>query len=245
MDNALYVGLSRQMTLRRELDVVANNIANANTTGFKVEQLMVRTEPAKPARTVGGSYPVKFVLDDGVARDFGQGALSKTDGDFDLAIEGNGFFKVSTGGGERYTRDGRFTMGADGKLLTQNGNAVLDDGGGEILLDPLKGPVTIAKDGTVSQGAERAGKIAVVRMADLASLRKDGDNLYRNISNDTPQAATDAVIHQGMLEASNVQSIKQITKLIEVNRAYESVAKMMDQTAELSRSAVERMGKVQ
>ena len=245
MDNALYVGLSRQMTLRRELDVVANNIANANTTGFKVEQLMVRTEPARPARTAGGSYPVKFVLDDGVARDFGQGALSKTDGDFDLAIEGNGFFKVSTGSGERYTRDGRFTMGADGKLLTQNGNAVLDDGGGEILLDPLKGPVTIAKDGTVSQGAERAGKIAVVRMADLASLRKDGDNLYRNISNDTPQAATDAVIHQGMLEASNVQSLKQIVKLIEVNRAYESVAKMMDQTAELSRSAVERMGKVQ
>ncbi|MBC7670705.1 flagellar basal-body rod protein FlgF [Caulobacter sp. DWR2-3-1b2] len=245
MDNALYVGLSRQMTLRRELDVVANNIANANTTGFKVEQLMVRTEPARPARTAGGSYPVKFVLDDGVARDFGQGALSKTDGDFDLAIEGNGFFKVSTGSGERYTRDGRFTMGADGKLLAQNGNAVLDDGGGEILLDPLKGPVTIAKDGTVSQGAERAGKIAVVRMADLASLRKDGDNLYRNISNDTPQAATDAVIHQGMLEASNVQSLKQIVKLIEVNRAYESVAKMMDQTAELSRSAVERMGKVQ
>ncbi|CAN5331570.1 flagellar basal-body rod protein FlgF [soil metagenome] len=245
MDNALYVGLSRQMTLRRELDIVANNIANANTTGFKVEQLMVRTEPARPARTAGGSYPVKFVLDDGVARDFGQGALSKTDGDFDLAIEGNGFFKVSTGSGERYTRDGRFTMGADGKLLTQNGNAVLDDGGGEILLDPLKGPVTIARDGTVSQGAERAGKIAVVRMADLASLRKDGDNLYRNISNDTPQVATDAVIHQGMLEASNVQSIKQITKLIEVNRAYESVAKMMDQTTELSRSAVERMGKVQ
>jgi flagellar basal-body rod protein FlgF len=245
MDNALYVGLSRQMTLRRELDIVANNIANANTTGFKVEQLMVRTEPAKPARTVGGSYPVKFVLDDGVARDFSQGALSQTGGDFDLAIEGQGFFKVSTAGGERYTRDGRFTMSPEGKLVTENGSAVLDDGGGEILIDPLKGAVTIARDGSVSQGAERVGKIGVVRMADLASLRKDGDNLYRNVSNDTPQPATDAIVHQGMLEASNVQSIQQITKLIEVNRAYESVAKMMDQTTELSRSAVERMGKVQ
>jgi len=245
MDNALYVGLSRQMTLRRELDIVANNIANANTTGFKVEQLMVRTEPAKPARTVGGSYPVKFVLDDGVARDFGQGALNQTGGDFDLALEGQGFFKVSTAGGERYTRDGRFTMSPEGKLVTQNGAPVLDDGGGEILIDPLKGAVTIARDGSVSQGAERVGKIGVVRMADLASLRKDGDNLYRNVSNDTPQPATDAIVHQGMLEASNVQSIQQITKLIEVNRAYESVAKMMDQTTELSRSAVERMGKVQ
>lgn len=245
MDNALYVGLSRQMTLRRELDIVANNIANANTTGFKVEELMVRTEPAKPARTVGGSYPVKFVLDDGVARDFGQGALTQTGGDFDLAIEGQGFFKVSTAGGERYTRDGRFTMSSEGKLVTQNGQAVLDEGGGEILVDPLKGPATIARDGTVSQGAERAGKIAVVRPTDLASFRKDGDNLYRNTTNDTPQAAPNAAIHQGMLEASNVQSITQITKLIEVSRAYESMAKMMDQTAELSRSAVERLGKPQ
>jgi flagellar basal-body rod protein FlgF len=245
MDNALYVGLSRQMTLRRELDIVANNIANANTTGFKVEELMVRTEPAKPARTAGGTNPVKFVLDDGVARDFGQGALTQTGGDFDLALEGQGFFKVSTAGGERYTRDGRFTMGPDGKLVTQNGQSVLDEGGGEILLDPLKGPVTIARDGTVSQGAELLGKIAVVRPTDLASFRKDGDNLYRNTTNDTPQAAPAAAIHQGMLEASNVQSITQITKLIEVSRAYESVAKMMDQTSELSRSAVERMGKVQ
>ncbi len=245
MDNALYVGLSRQMTLRRELDIVANNIANANTTGFKVEELMVRTEPAKPARTNGGSYPVKFVLDDGVARDFGQGALTQTGGDFDLAIEGQGFFKVSTAGGERYTRDGRFTMAPDGKLVTQNGAAVLDEGGGEILIDPLKGPVTFGKDGTVSQGAERLGKVGVVRPTDLATFRKDGDNLYRNTTNDTPQAAPDAKIHQGMLEASNVQSITQITKLIEVSRAYESVAKMMDQTSELSRSAVERLGKPQ
>jgi flagellar basal-body rod protein FlgF len=245
MDNALYVGLSRQMTLRRELDIVANNIANANTTGFKVEELMVRTEPAKPARTAGGTNPVKFVLDDGVARDFGQGALTQTGGDFDLALEGQGFFKVGTAGGERYTRDGRFTMNPEGKLVTQNGQSVLDDGGGEILLDPLKGPVNIARDGTVSQGAELVGKVAVVRPTDLASFRKDGDNLYRNTTNDTPQAAPNAAIHQGMLEASNVQSITQITKLIEVSRAYESVAKMMDQTSELSRSAVERMGKVQ
>jgi flagellar basal-body rod protein FlgF len=245
MDNALYVGLSRQMTLRRELDIVANNIANANTTGFKVEQLMVRTEPAKPARTAGGTNPVKFVLDAGVARDFSQGALTQTGSDLDLAIEGQGFFKVSTNGGERYTRDGRFTMSSEGKLVTQSGASVLDEGGGEITLDPLKGPVSIGRDGTVSQGAELMGKIGVVRPTDLASFRKDGDNLYRNTTNDTPQQVTSAVVHQGMLEASNVQSIQQITKLIEVNRAYESVAKMMDQTTELSRSAVERMGKVQ
>ena len=84
MDNALYVGLSRQMTLRRELDIVANNIANADTTGFKVESLMVETAPRAPAMTQGGSNPIKFVLDSGVARDFSPGALRKTDAPFDL-----------------------------------------------------------------------------------------------------------------------------------------------------------------
>lgn len=244
MDNALYVGLSRQMTLRRELDIVANNIANANTTGFKTEDLMVRTEAAKPARTLGGTNPVKFVLDDGVSRDFTPGAMVKTGGGFDVAIEGQGFFKIQAGGGERYTRDGRFTTSAEGKLVTQSGAPVLDESGGEILIDSKLGAVSIGKDGTLSQGAIRVGKIGVVRADDLSALSKDGDNLYRNTSNAALQPAPDAVVHQGMLESSNVQSVVQITKLIEVQRAYESMAKMMDNTAELTRSAVERLGKV-
>ena len=244
MDNALYVGLSRQMTLRRELDIVANNIANANTTGFKTEDMMVRTEAAKPARTLGGANPVKFVLDDGVTRDFSQGAMVKTGGDFDVAIEGQGFFKVQTAAGERYTRDGRFTTNPEGLLVTQSGAPVLDDGGAEIQINPQQGAVSVGKDGTLSQAGIRVGKIGVVRPDDAATLSKDGDNLYRNTSNAALQAAPDAVVHQGMLESSNVQSVVQITKLIEVQRAYESMAKMMDNTAELTRSAVERLGKV-
>jgi flagellar basal-body rod protein FlgF len=244
MDNALYVGLSRQMTLRRELDIVANNIANANTTGFKVEDLMVHTEQAKPAKTLDGAAPVKFVLDTGVARDFTQGAMTKTGGDFDLAIDGKAFFKIQAAGGERYTRDGRFTTNPEGQLVTQSGYPVLDDGGGPLTIDPRLGPVNVGQDGTVSQGAVRVGKIALVRPDDLATFAKDGDNLYRNTTNTTPQPVTDVRVQQGMLEASNVNSITQITKLIEIQRAYEGVAKMMDNTAELSRTAVERLGKL-
>src|SRR3546814_6865449 len=96
MDNALYVGLSRQMVLRREMDIVANNIANADTNGFKVESLISREQPGPPAFTLQGPRPIKFVSANGVARDFGQGALRRTDAPFDLAIEGQGFFKVST-----------------------------------------------------------------------------------------------------------------------------------------------------
>jgi flagellar basal-body rod protein FlgF len=245
MDNALYVGLSRQMTLRRELDIVANNIANADTTGFKVENLLVKTEPKAPAVTLDGPKPIKFVIDSGVARDFSQGTLRTTGSPLDLAIEGQAFFKVTTPDGERYTRDGHFRLDDTGKLVTQNGQTVADAGGGALQIDPQKGPIAIAADGTVSQGTEQVGKVGVVRFDSLSVLEKTGDNLYRNTSNQQAQAAPDVRVRQGMLEGSNVNSIVQITKMLEVTRTYESMAKMMDSTADLSRRAVERMGRVQ
>ena len=112
MDNAMYVALSRQMTLQRELNIVANNIANVDTTGFKVEGTMVKTDPSTGATMVDGPPSLKFVIDDGVTRDFTQGALRQTDGAFDLGIEGQGFFRIQTAGGERFTRDGPLALPA-------------------------------------------------------------------------------------------------------------------------------------
>jgi len=245
MDNALYVGLSRQMVLRREMDIVANNIANADTNGFKVESLMTKEQPGPPAFTLQGPRPVKFVSADGVARDFGQGALRRTDAPFDLAIEGQGFFKVTTKDGDRYTRDGRFRTDDAGRLTTQAGQPVLDEGGGEIRLDLEKGQITIATDGTVSQGAERVGKVGVYKFDTLSVLEKKGDNLLANTSNAQPAPADEAKVRQGMLEGSNVQPILEITRMIEVSRAYESVSKMMDSQSELTRQAITRMGRLQ
>jgi flagellar basal-body rod protein FlgF len=245
MENALYVGLSRQMVLRREMDIIANNVANVDTTGFKVESLMLKTQPSEPARTNPGPRPVKFVAADGVARDFGHGSLRKTDAMLDLAIEGQGFFRVQGEAGERYTRDGRFRTDDRGRLVTQQGQAVLDDGGGEIVIDPEKGPVAVAADGTMSQGDERVGKVALVAFANAGALEKAGDNQYRNTSNLQPQPATEARMRQGMLEGSNVNSVLEITRMIEVSRAYEQTSRMMDSEAELARRAVERMGRVQ
>jgi flagellar basal-body rod protein FlgF len=245
MDNALYVGLSRQMVLRRQLDIVANNIANADTVGFKIESLQQRTNPAEPAYTLQGPRPVKFVGEDGVLRDFGQGALRRTDAPLDLAVEGQGFFQVNSPNGPRFTRDGNFRLDDTGRLVTQSGFPVMDDGGGEITLDPKDGPVSIAADGSVSQGATRVGKLGVVTFQTMATLEKTGDNLYRNTSNQQPQASEDAKIRQGMLEGSNVQPILEISKMVEINRAYEQMAKIMDANSELSKSAVQRMGRVQ
>lgn len=244
MDNALFVGLSRQMLLRHEMDVVANNIANADTAGFKLETLMSKTEPRRPANTAPGPRPVKFVLDDGVARDFGQGTLRTTGGTFDLAIEGPGFFTISTPEGERYTRDGRFTLDPTGKVITEDGDAVSGDGGGEIIVTPEKGPVSISADGVISQNGERVGKIGAVTFANQGALEKVGDNQFRNTSNLQPQPATASVIRQGMLESSNVKTVVEVTRMIEVTRSYERITQMLDATADLSRKSVERLGRV-
>ena len=244
MENAAYAGLSRQMTLRRELDIVANNIANADTAGFKAEQLLLGTEVGERARNAFVRPGVSFVLDHGVGRDFSQGALEQTGRTLDFAIEGDGaFFRVQEGDGEAYTRDGAFTLDPEGRLTTQAGNAVLGDGG-EIILDPTLGEPQVGPDGTITQNGDPVGRLSVVRFGALGALEKGGDGLYRNASNATPDEANDARIRQGMLEGSNVNPILEITNLIEIQRAYESISRMIENTNDLSRRSVERLGRV-
>lgn len=244
MENAAYIGLSRQMTLRRELDIVANNIANAETTGFKVEQLLVGAEVGERARNAFVRPGASFVLDNGVGRDFSQGALKQTGRTLDFAIEGEGaFFKLQDGAGEAYTRDGAFTLDPEGRLTTKAGLPVLGDGG-EIVLDPQLGQPTVGADGTISQGAQVVGRLSVVRFEALGALEKGGDDLYRNASNTQPLEATDARIRQGMLEGANVNPLLEITSLIEISRAYERVTRMIENATDLSRRSVERLGRV-
>jgi flagellar basal-body rod protein FlgF len=243
MDNSLYVGLSKQMVLQRQMDIVANNIANSDTAGFKVEELAVTEDPQAPAFTLGGPKPVKFVMPNGVIRNFGQGALRKTDSPLDVAIDGAGFYRVQTPAGERYTRDGRMRTDDAGRLVTESGSPVLDDGGGEITIQPELGPVSISPDGTISQGAQRIAKLGVVNFANLSTLEKTGDNLMQNTSNQNPTPVADARLRQGMLEGSNVNPILEITKMIEVSRAYEQMAQMLDSQNTLSSQAVQQLGK--
>jgi len=244
MDNAIYVGLSRQMLLQRELDVAANNLANVDTAGFKFEDILAAADPVTPPAAGGiASTPVTFVASNGVARDYSQGALTQTGSPLDVAIDGKGFFQISTASGPRYTRDGRFRLDATGKLVTQDGDPVEGDGG-DITLDPKKGPVAIAANGVISQGGQQVGKLSAVTFDSLAALSKDGGNRYRNDSNLAPTAASSAQLRQGMLESSNVQPVVQITRLIEISRAYDAISSMISDTANLSNTAVQRLGAV-
>ena len=248
MDNALYVGLSRQMTLQRQLDLAANNLANVDTAGFKVESLMLQADPeqANLAGVKGAMSPVNYVLDNGVARDFGQGGLEQTSNTYDLALEGDGFFTVQTAAGPRYTRDGRFTTDSQNRLVTKAGDPVVDASGSGISLDPTMSAPSISKDGVVSQtdihgNVNQVGHVSAVRFANLAGLKKAGDNLYT--SDETPQAAKDVGVRQGMVERSNVQPMIEMTSLIDITRAYERVTQMMTANEDLSKSAVERLGR--
>ena len=250
MDNTLYVGVSRQMILQRELDVAANNIANEDTTGFKVESLMSSPDPELPPGVIGPQRPIQYAIDHGMARDFSQGKLIQTGAPLDLAVEGQAFFVVTTANGDRYTRDGRFTVDPQGRLITQAGDAV-QGSGGPIILNPQGGPPLIGRDGTITQSIPGAkaetviGKIAVVRFDSLSSLTKQGAGLFANSASSAPQPAPDAAIHQGMLEASNVQPIVQITDLIRITRAYESISNLISSTSDLSTQSIQRLGSVQ
>ena len=245
MDNALYVGLSRQMTLQRQLEIAANNVANVDTAGFKVEQLQMQTDPLSPQKAPHADR-IKYVLDDGVGRDFGQGAVDHTGNTYDFAIQGDAFFQVQTPRGPRFTRDGRFSVDTQNRLVTQNGDPVLTAQGAEITLDPQKSSPSVGQDGTITQTdaqgqVTQAGKLTVSRFASRSGLRKDGDNQFT--SDETPTPAADAIIRQGSVEKSNVQPVREITSLIDITRAYERMQQIMASTSDLSKSAVERLGK--
>ncbi len=250
MDTAIYVGLSRQMTLQRALELTANNIANSDTVGFKVEALSVQTDPLPaPASSGGGTSLIKYVTDNGVTRNFGQGELAQTGGAFDVALNGAGFFTIQTANGDRYTRDGRFGVDAQNRLVDKGGDPVLSAGGASITIDPTKSAPNIAKDGSISQTGPNGqvshlGKIGVVRLADLSALSKQGDNLYVDNGGQTPQAATNVTLQQGMVEKSNVQPISEITNLIEITRTYASIQDLMSSTQDLSNKAIDSLGKL-
>jgi flagellar basal-body rod protein FlgF len=245
MNNALYVGLSRQLTLKRQMDVIANNIANSDTVGFKVESLELGQDVQRPALAPGSvaAEAITFVHDTGLSRDFRQGALRQTGSPFDLGLQGDGFFEVQTPQGNRLTRDGRFTLDAQGQLVDSAGHAVLQGGGQPIRVDPTKNTPEIAKDGTVSQDGQTIGKIGVFKVADRTALTKMGSGLL-DPGAQTPLADANTAVQQGMIETANVDAIQQMTRMIAVSRAYEQVTNMMDQTGTTSDQSIQRLGRV-
>jgi flagellar basal-body rod protein FlgF len=249
----LLVGLSRQVTLRRELDVVANNIANINTTGFKANGAVFEEFIGKIARQGNLSRrdaQVSFVRDRSTWTDMTQGNLERTGNPLDVAIKGNGFLTVQTPNGERFTRNGAFQVNSAGQLVTSEGYQVMGENG-PITMQPNDRDVRISADGTISvrEGANvdvesLRGKLRMTSFDNPGLLRKDGSSTFSapNGVNALPDTTSEFI--QGSIEKSNVNSVMEMTRMIEVTRTYTQVASMLQQQSDLQRTAVEKLADV-
>lgn len=238
MENTSYIALSRQNALWRQLDVVANNMANANTPGYKSEQMMFR-EYLMDTRSSDRSTGTKlsYVQDVGILRDTREGPLTKTDNPLDFAIHGEGFFQIETEGGMRYTRSGHFRLDEGGMLVDSRGFAVMDSNDNPLIFAPDETRISVAPDGTVSTENGTVGTLKVVRFENEQDMRKAGDNLF-----ETTQEATVVqrpAIVQGMMEESNVQPVLEITKMTELLRQYQAVQNMIEKEHERQIKAIE------
>ncbi len=240
MENTAYIALSRQLVLTRQLDIIANNLANANTASFKRSDLAFVEYLVKPDANGNPTFvkadgKVAMVQDLGMVRDTGQGSLTQTGAPLDLAISGDAYFEVKTPDGARYTRLGRFQVDSGSQLVTSDGFAVQGEGG-PIFVPPDDGEIKIARDGTISSNGGILGKLRLLHFADEQGLRHDNAGLY--IATTAPTSATDSEVVQGMVEESNVQPVVEITQLIAVMRNFEAAQKMVEAQDDLTRRVI-------
>jgi flagellar basal-body rod protein FlgF len=252
MENALLIGLSRQMVLGRAMDVVANNIANMNTTGFKADNAMFEEYLMPVARENRFSPPdqkVSFVNDRGAWHNLSGGALQQTGNPLDVAINGDGFLVVQTAGGERYTRNGALQINGQGQLATSDGALVLGDNG-PITFQQTDHDVAITADGrvTVVEGnntstESQRGQLRLVRFASPQLLEKDGaNNFAAGGAAATPD--TTSKLMQGTIEKSNVNSVVEMTRMIDISRAYQQVATLLQAQSDLHKNAIQQLANV-
>jgi len=241
MDNTLLISLSHQIASYRSMDAIANNLANVSTPAFQREEPTFHefVVNVPPAEGQVGTQSLSFVQDAGLARDLSEGRLDMTGAPFDVAIHGKGYFVVQTANGDRYTRDGHFTLNDAGQIVTSNGDAVQGDSG-PITITPDDGDVHIAADGTVSGKTGQIGHLRVVDFENPRALVKEGASLYA--TDQSPVTADNFKLQSGMLETSNVEPVIEIAHMIEVMRAYQATATLTQTQEDLMRQAIDKLG---
>ncbi|HXW27517.1 MAG TPA: flagellar basal-body rod protein FlgF [Xanthobacteraceae bacterium] len=253
MQNTLLVGLSRQTVLEREMEVIANNIANVDTNGFKADFSLFEEYLMPGARN--GNFrvadsPVSFVRHRGTLIDLNQGAFQRTGNPLDVAINGDGFLAIQTPQGERYTRNGALQINPQGELVTAEGYQVLGDGG-PIAFQAQDTGITINPQGTVSVKDAANSTIAIIRgqlrivnFTQPQRLQKEGGSTFSTTADMPATATTNAQVVQGALEKSNVRPILEMTHMIEVSRSYAMIANLMQSQADLHKSSLQQLSDV-
>lgn len=238
MDVSAYVGLSGQQALAIRLETIANNIANAGTAGFRAEGVSFST-------IVSDTRPFKtsFSYEGGTHVDLTSGGFRKTGNPLDVAIQGSAFIAIATPQGTAYTRDGRMQMLPSGDLVSVNGYPVLDVSGSPLTADPAGGDLVIERDGTIRQAGRDVGAIGLFAV-DLGKGYQRYDNAgFLPASPAAP--VTDFTLNgvlQGFSEESNVNPVLEMTRLINVQRAFEAVSASLEQRDNTLRETIQALG---
>lgn len=238
MQTSLPVALSAQLAMEKRLDTIADNIANSRTAGFRATEVKFESY-----LSAAGKEPVAFASEGKTYISTRAGELNQTGNPLDVAVNGDAFFAVQGPKGPIYTRDGRMTMTDNGDLVSLTGNPMLDVGGAPLQVNPAGGTLTIARDGMISQGGTQVGALGLFEMPAGADLSRAGNS---GVVPDKPAVPLvdfgNVSVMQGFSEGSNVNPILEITRLIEVQRAFESAATFTEASEQSLNKAVSMLG---
>jgi flagellar basal-body rod protein FlgF len=238
MKNAVYIGLSQQMALKRHMDITANNIANMNTTAYKGVSPVFQQYLVEGKQELGKE--ISFVQDYGVFQDMTEGSLTNTGRPLDLSISGDGYFSIRTDAGIRYTRNGNFKLDNDGFVVTSKGDFLIDERGGTVQLDLANPNIEIAGDGTITLGNGETQKLALNTFENEQLLKSEGYGYY-NPGDAEPIPTETASINQGSLEGSNVIPVLEMTNMIDILRTYQAAQKLLDAEHDMQMKAIEEL----
>jgi len=259
MASGIYVAMGAARNQEHRLDTLSNDLANANTPGFKSQETIYKqihtdvTSLGNPEQAMGVHHPVRFLPEDrlhSVMVDrytkFAQGSLKFTGNDLDLAIKGEGFFTLQGQNGPVYTRNGTFTLNREGLLVDQQGQPVLDDAGKSIQVNNAQGKIGISQDGAVMVDGERVAKLGLVRFDEtsLQTLERIGNSGYRNLApNVQPEQLDVPDVRQGFLETANVNPVHTMSMLIKTNRLFELNTRALQAYKSMDEQAAREVGK--
>lgn len=234
MDNSVYISLSRELAVFRDMAATANNLANVDTPGYNAEKVMFTDYLVDD----GNRHKMAFAQDIASYRDTSNGPMKVTGNPFDLAINGPGYFIVETPLGERYTKAGNFTVGPEGVLMTPTGNPVLDNGGETIIMENTDRNITVGENGIVSAknpfgGIEERGQVGLVEFEDEQAMDRLDSQLYK--TDQQPLEPINSRILQGTLESANVSAVTELVRMTELSRATSGTAKFIEVMYDLQR----------
>jgi len=244
MENAPLISLSRAIALMNEMNVVANNMANLNTVGYKSEKVLFEEfmmPAASDASMPAGDQQVVYTQDWASIHDFSPGAFHQTDNTLDVALNGDGFLTVNTPSGPRYTRNGELHIDNSGTLVNVDGFPIAAETG-EFTFEPGETDIKFGADGSILSSAGNKGKLALASFASPQVLEREGANLFRLNDPTAVQADTSTRIVQGSVESSNVSGVSEMSNMIRVTRAYELVSQFIQEQDQLKQTAIQRLG---